>query len=368
MSPGEDADRSVFICHAAEDREAAEKIRQLLEGAGFRCWIAPRDVRPGRDYATEIIDGIEISRSLVLVLSQRANGSTFVRAEVERAYSKGKPVIPVRIEDVQPSRSLELFISTQDWIDARNGEFSPRDVDLLAGQLASTPFDSQLGTVSSKLRQRILGRRLLRIGAIVAMFALIAIISAVVMRSLKQEIVDVVDTSHPVTVMFIGARIYPNRPFDVSYYLRDGSKNGDQYIGALDHLKSFEVYEATAGPVFNRLYAGNPEQYKGVFSRSKTTTFTLDHVPSIVIACIAYEIPENRQSKISVQAFAFLPPDKLPSGTYATPPPGVILPFKDYGFSQVADFRVYNVAKPDCQGRVEAYAKELMQHVLKTLK
>ena len=54
----------------------------------------------------------------VLVLSENANESIFVKREVERAVSKGKPVFPIRVREVMPSRSLELFISSAHWIDA----------------------------------------------------------------------------------------------------------------------------------------------------------------------------------------------------------------------------------------------------------
>ena len=105
---------------------------------------------------------------------------------------------------------------------------------------------------------------MLSIGGLVTAAALIAIVAAMVMRSARDTAVEVVDTSYPVTAMFIGARIYPNRPLDVSYYLRDGMSSGGQNVGALDYLKAFEVYEAIAGPVFKRLYVGDPGQYKGV--------------------------------------------------------------------------------------------------------
>jgi hypothetical protein len=112
---------SAFVSHAAADHEAARAIVADLEGKGLRCWIAPRDVRPGEEYASEIIRGIERSRCFVLVLSGAANDSSMVRREVERAASKGKPIYPVRIEDVPPSPKLEFFISMHHWLDAFEG-------------------------------------------------------------------------------------------------------------------------------------------------------------------------------------------------------------------------------------------------------
>ncbi len=123
--------RQVFISYSAEDRVIAEKVCRLLERDDLPCWIAPRDVVPGHDFAEQIIDAIESTRVMVLVLSSHANSSIFVRNEVERAISKGKVVVPLRIQDVQPSRALELFVSRSQWIDAWTPPLAAR-VHLLA--------------------------------------------------------------------------------------------------------------------------------------------------------------------------------------------------------------------------------------------
>jgi TIR domain-containing protein/LCCL domain-containing protein len=107
-----------FVSHASEDAAIAVSITDYLERNGVSCWVAPRDVTPGRDYAAEILLGIETSATFVLVLSEHANESIFVKREVERAVSKGKPIFPIRVREVMPSRSLELFISSAHWIDA----------------------------------------------------------------------------------------------------------------------------------------------------------------------------------------------------------------------------------------------------------
>jgi hypothetical protein len=123
--------RQVFISYSSEDRVTAEKVCRLLERDELPCWIAPRDVVPGHDFAEQIIDAIESTRVMVLILSSNANASVFVRNEVERAISKGRVVVPVRIQDVQPSRALELFVSRSQWIDAWTPPLAAR-VHLLA--------------------------------------------------------------------------------------------------------------------------------------------------------------------------------------------------------------------------------------------
>jgi hypothetical protein len=125
---------SAFISHAKADAKKAQAIAEGLEKRGFKCWIAPRDVKAGRSYGDEIIRGIEGARSFVLVLSKASNDSAFVAREVERAVSKKKPIFAVRIADIEPAPSLELFVSSTQWIDAFKGRLGPH-IDRLADLL-----------------------------------------------------------------------------------------------------------------------------------------------------------------------------------------------------------------------------------------
>ena len=116
--------KEVFLSYSSKDRPTAEAAREALERAGLFCWMAPRDVQPGVEYGEAIIEGINGARVMVLVFSAAANASPQIRREVERAVHKGVPIIPVRIEDVFPSRSLEYFLSSPHWLDAI-GPFEP---------------------------------------------------------------------------------------------------------------------------------------------------------------------------------------------------------------------------------------------------
>jgi hypothetical protein len=125
----------VFISYAKADAKKADKIAGCLEERGVECWIAPRDVKPGAAYGDEIIRGIETSSAFILVLSNASNESDFVAREVERAISKKKPVIPVRIAKVEPSRALQLFISGSQWVDVFSGKLATH-MDRLAARFA----------------------------------------------------------------------------------------------------------------------------------------------------------------------------------------------------------------------------------------
>ena len=107
-----------FVSYSSTDKVTADACCAVLESAGVRCWIAPRDVRPGTEYGEAIIDGIDQSRLMVLIFSSSANKSRQIHREIEHAVNKGIPIIPLRIEEVAPTKSMEYFIGAIHWLDA----------------------------------------------------------------------------------------------------------------------------------------------------------------------------------------------------------------------------------------------------------
>ena len=107
----------VFVCHASRDAGMAQRVVAALEAAGVPCWIAPRDIDPGESYAQAILDGLEAAPAMVLVFSAATNESPHVTRELESAVGRGTPIVPVRLEEVEPSRDLRYFIGTSQWLE-----------------------------------------------------------------------------------------------------------------------------------------------------------------------------------------------------------------------------------------------------------
>jgi endo-1,4-beta-xylanase len=107
-----------FISYSSLDKTAADATCAVLEGAGIRCWIAPRDMRAGAEYGAAIIEAIDHCRVMILVFSSSANESRQIHREIERAVAKGIPILPVRIEEVVPTKSMEYFLGAIHWLDA----------------------------------------------------------------------------------------------------------------------------------------------------------------------------------------------------------------------------------------------------------
>jgi hypothetical protein len=121
----------VFISYCHDDGEVARQVCAGLEAAGIGCWMAPRNVRPGENWGRSIIKALGSSKAMVLIFSKHTNESRHVNNEIERAVSHRVPIIPFRIDKVQPSEDLELFISSCHWLDAVQPPLEPK-IDELA--------------------------------------------------------------------------------------------------------------------------------------------------------------------------------------------------------------------------------------------
>lgn len=113
-----------FISYASGDRRVAEHLCRVLESRGLKCWIAPRDVRPGYQWAAEIDNALARSRALVLVFSEQTSKSNWVLKELTVAASTGLRIFTVRISDARPGGPFNIILSDVHWTDAM---IEPRD-------------------------------------------------------------------------------------------------------------------------------------------------------------------------------------------------------------------------------------------------
>ena len=116
-----ETNRDVFISHSSADSQLAYAMCHYLEEKGMRCWIAPRNVQGGREYAEAIIMGIRNCKIMVVLFNNNANNSIYVKNEVERAFNYKSILIPFKIDETIPSASLELFLGSVHWLNATKG-------------------------------------------------------------------------------------------------------------------------------------------------------------------------------------------------------------------------------------------------------
>jgi hypothetical protein len=101
----------VFISYSSKDRKIVDKIYQALKNEGLTCWIAPNSIEVGDVWGNSIFKAIPNSKAFLLVLSSSSNDSQQVLREVGLAVDKKSLIIPVRIEDIEPTEAMNYFLN-----------------------------------------------------------------------------------------------------------------------------------------------------------------------------------------------------------------------------------------------------------------
>ena len=107
-------EKKVFISHSKEDKFTADIICTALETEGIGCWIAPRDIPYGNDWAGDITKAIEKCELFVFLLSKSSNKSRQCPKEISLADSADKSMICIKIDNSEMSEGIKYhFIMSQ---------------------------------------------------------------------------------------------------------------------------------------------------------------------------------------------------------------------------------------------------------------
>lgn len=109
---------SVFISYCSEDKDTANQICGFLEKNGVYCWLAPRNIDPGANYATQIVKAIKNCDIFILIASDKVNSSNHVSNEVSIAFDNKKVIIPFKIEELVFSDEYLYFLGRKHWVEA----------------------------------------------------------------------------------------------------------------------------------------------------------------------------------------------------------------------------------------------------------
>lgn len=115
--------RKIFISHSSSDLSYADQLCNTLEATGISCWIAPRNIDPAQSWGEAIIEGLSECEMVLLLMSEDANKSRHVAREIERADHFEKSVLPIRLDDVEPSNELSYFLGRVQWLDCQRHVF-----------------------------------------------------------------------------------------------------------------------------------------------------------------------------------------------------------------------------------------------------
>jgi hypothetical protein len=110
----------VFICHSSKDKPIIDAVCSALEVEKIRCWVAPRDIKPGQTWAEAITEAISNTKIMLLIFSSNSNNSKDVIKGLTLAVNSEVLIIPFRIEFVEPNKAMQYYLSDVHWLDAIN--------------------------------------------------------------------------------------------------------------------------------------------------------------------------------------------------------------------------------------------------------
>ena len=104
---------SLFISYAHPDEALAHRLYQDLQNKGVRCWMAPHDLRPGDYHHSRIDEAIRLHEKTLLLLSEPAVKSSWVKHEVQIALAREIAqdctiLFPLRLDDA-------VMHTSKDW-------------------------------------------------------------------------------------------------------------------------------------------------------------------------------------------------------------------------------------------------------------
>lgn len=167
----------VFISHSSKDEIIANEICESFERNGIKCWIAPRDISPGSDWAESINTAIKNSSVMVLVFSENSNNSTQVAKELNLAINNKLVILPFKIDQTTPTGSMEYYLSDTHWLQV-SGQNIASEITVLNEVVVSALAHTRVETIPSREEKVVEVKKRINkknVGVIVAILALVAL-------------------------------------------------------------------------------------------------------------------------------------------------------------------------------------------------
>lgn len=104
----------VFISHSSKDKPAVRELAERLKANGLRLWLDEWEIKPGDMIGLKVEQGLEQSRTLILVMSGNAFASEWMRLERQTALfrdptNQQRRFIPLRLDDAEIHDTLKQF-------------------------------------------------------------------------------------------------------------------------------------------------------------------------------------------------------------------------------------------------------------------
>lgn len=131
----------IFLCYARHSRPSADLLRDRLIAHDYSVWMDKYDLPGNMHWKKTIRNAIRDCDKLVLVMSDDALQSEWVKYEVETASELNKPILPIVVEQSVSTDELgeeapaALYISAEDLRDPERMEEVVRNLLITPSQV-----------------------------------------------------------------------------------------------------------------------------------------------------------------------------------------------------------------------------------------
>jgi len=107
----------VFISYSRRDSAVVEGIVSQLEAEGFEVWFDREDIKPGKQWRKQIVEGIDTADVFVLNLSPDSGASVNVLKELNLAEESLDPfILPVMLKDMKIPNEMRYQLAGNQFI------------------------------------------------------------------------------------------------------------------------------------------------------------------------------------------------------------------------------------------------------------
>ncbi|MEW6602037.1 MAG: toll/interleukin-1 receptor domain-containing protein, partial [Nitrospirota bacterium] len=126
--------RHVFLSYAREDMASADRLKKALEAEGLSVWIDREGIQSG-SWKDRVMEGLNRSRAVVLLLTKDSLNSDTVKKELSFAARKNVPIIPVHSGGIKEDQLPDWY--TLDYGDLQQHLLNTKNYGVSVKKLSS---------------------------------------------------------------------------------------------------------------------------------------------------------------------------------------------------------------------------------------
>ena len=109
----------IFISYSRKDIAYAKLLHEALKEHDLETWIDWQDIPPTVEWLDEVYSAIEQANTFIFILSATSALSKICSLEIDHARKNNKRIIPIVINDVEPSK-VHPALAAINWIFSRS--------------------------------------------------------------------------------------------------------------------------------------------------------------------------------------------------------------------------------------------------------